>query len=595
MSLFARLKREWRFLRPLVRTLQRVKSIRSDSPNLSCDDLEQAVDRFAQSPALRLENRALTYLELDALANRFAHWARAKGVKRGQTVAILLPNRIDYLPAWYGLTKIGVVSALINNHLSGAPLAHCINLSKADHIIVDDETSPAFMALGALLQRPVQAWTLGRPRGDQRDLTTALRGSSSVRPARDTRHGITAHDTALYIFTSGTTGLPKAARITHMRVQLYMRGFAGATGSLPSDRIFCALPLYHATGGVCAVGAALLNGGELIISRRFSASQFWEEIKASGATMFVYIGELCRYLVNQPEKPVEREHKLRMIFGNGLRPEIWPKMKSRFAIPEVLEFYGATEGNVSMFNFDGRVGAIGRAPRYLRSHFNIRLIRFDVENEEPIRGADGLCQEPRPGEVGECVGQISDSAREAYTGYADKAASAKKVLRDVFRRGDAFFATGDLMRQDRDGYFYFVDRIGDTFRWKGENVSTSEVAERLAVVPGVKEATVYGVQVGDQDGRAGMAGLVVGPEFDLEKLRAEVEASLPGYAQPLFVRILPEIETTGTFKYRKYELVADGFNPAQVKGAVYYKHPTKGYVKLTRPTYNKIVSGEMRL
>jgi fatty-acyl-CoA synthase len=404
-----------------------------------------------------------------------------------------------------------------------------------------------------------------------------------------------ARDTALYIFTSGTTGLPKAARITHMRVQLYMRGFAGATGSLPSDKIFCALPLYHATGGVCAVGAALLNGGEFVLSRRFSASNFWEEIKASGATMFVYIGELCRYLANQPEKPVEREHKLRMIFGNGLRPDVWPKMQSRFNIPHVLEFYGATEGNVSMFNFDGRVGAIGRAPRYLRSHFNIRLIRFDVEKEEPIRGPNGLCQETRPGEVGECVGQISESAREAYAGYADKAASDRKVLRDVFRKGDAFFATGDLMRQDRDGYFYFVDRIGDTFRWKGENVSTSEVAERLALVPGVKEANVYGVEVGDQDGRAGMAGLVVGPEFDLEKLRAEVEASLPGYAQPMFVRILPEIETTGTFKYRKLDLVAEGFNPSEFKGAVYYKHPAKGYVKLTRPSYSKIVSGEMRL
>jgi fatty-acyl-CoA synthase len=270
-------------------------------------------------------------------------------------------------------------------------------------------------------------------------------------------------------------------------------------------------------------------------------------------------------------------------------------MRRRFRIPNILEFYGSTEGNVSMFNFDGRVGAIGRAPRYLRKHFNIRLIRFDVEKEEPIRGPDGLCRECRPGEVGECVGQISDAAREAYAGYADKAASEKKVLRDVFRKGDAFFATGDLMRQDRDGYFFFVDRIGDTYRWKGENVSTSEVAERLALTPGVKEVNVYGVEVGDQDGRAGMAALVVGPQFDLEKLRAEVDASLPGYAQPLFVRLLPEIETTGTFKYRKLDLVAEGFNPTQVKGSVFYKHPTKGYVKLTRPTYSKIVSGEMRL
>ena len=294
MSLLARLKREIRFLRPLVRTLQRVKSIAGDSANLACDDMEQAVDKFAASPAMRLESRALTYLEFDQLANRYAHWARGKGIRRGHTVAILLPNRIDYVAAWYGLSKIGVVAALINNHLTASALAHCINLSVADHIIIDDETAPAFRALGPLLKHTVAAWTLGRPRGEERDLTMALRGSSSVRPDRETREGTTARDTALYIFTSGTTGLPKAARITHMRVQLYMRGFAGATGSLPSDRIYCALPLYHATGGLCAVGAALLNGGELVLARKFSASQFWPDVIASGATMFVYIGELCR-------------------------------------------------------------------------------------------------------------------------------------------------------------------------------------------------------------------------------------------------------------------------------------------------------------
>jgi fatty-acyl-CoA synthase len=270
-------------------------------------------------------------------------------------------------------------------------------------------------------------------------------------------------------------------------------------------------------------------------------------------------------------------------------------MQARFRIPRILEFYGATEGNVSMFNFDGRLGAIGRVPGYLRGNFNIRLIRFDVETEEPIRGSDGLCVECRPGEIGECVGAIGSAARDSYAGYADKAASEKKILRDVFKKGDAFFATGDLMRQDRDGYFYFVDRIGATFRWKGENVSTSEVAETLAAVKGVKEVIVYGVQVENLDGRAGMAGLVVGPDFDLAELHTRVEADLASYARPQFVRLLPEIDTTGTFKYRKLDLVAEGFNPTEVKGAVYYLHPTKGYVKLTRPTYSKIVSGEMRL
>jgi fatty-acyl-CoA synthase len=247
-----------------------------------------------------------------------------------------------------------------------------------------------------------------------------------------------------------------------------------------------------------------------------------------------------------------------------------------------------------MFNFDGRIGAIGRAPFYLRGRFNVRLIRFDVEKEEPIRGPNGLCVEAKPGEVGECVGEIGADARRNYTGYADASATEKKILHDVFRKGDAFFATGDLMSQDRDGYFYFVDRIGDTFRWKGENVSTTEVAERLSSAPGVREATVYGVQVGKLDGRAGMASLVVGPEFDIKGLKDRMDAELPDYAQPIFIRLQSEIETTGTFKYRKMDLVADGFSPDRIRGPLYFRSP-KGYAKLTKPLYDKIVSGELRL
>jgi fatty-acyl-CoA synthase len=595
MSLATRIRRELRFLRPLIRTLNRVRSVAADSPHLACDDLEEAVDRWRERPALQFEARTITYGELDALANRYAHWAAARGLRRGSTVGILLPNRLDYVAAWYGLSKIGVAAALINNHLTGPALAHCLRLADASHVIVEDETAAALEAVRGQLGKSITIWNLGEPHGDQRNLSTALKGSSAVRPDRETRGSMTAKDVALYIFTSGTTGLPKAARITHMRVQLYMRGFAAATGARPDDRIFCALPLYHATGGLCAVGAALLNGGVFILTRRFSASHFWDEILASQATMFVYIGELCRYLVNQEPRPQDRDSKIRMAFGNGLRPEVWRKLKARFRIPEILEFYGSTEGNVSMFNFDGRVGAIGRAPRYLRSHFNVRLIRFDVETEEPIRGPNGLCIEAKPGEVGECVGEIGVDARRAYVGYADHAATERKVLRGVFKKSDAFFETGDLMRQDKDGYFYFVDRVGDTFRWKGENVSTTEVAERLAAAPGVLEATVYGVQVGTLDGRAGMASLVVGQDFEVKALKDKLDAELPDYAQPLFIRLQAAIETTGTFKYRKMDMVADGFDPDRVREPLYYRHPDKGYVKLSKATYAKIVSGEVRL
>ncbi|HEY0436538.1 MAG TPA: AMP-binding protein, partial [Phenylobacterium sp.] len=357
MPLKAKLQREWRFLRGLNRTLGRVKSIAPDSPNLICDDIQAAVEKFRDRNALTFEGRTVSYAELDAIANRFAHWGKGLNLRKGQTVALFMPNRLEYFCVWYGLSKIGVVTALINNQLAGLPLAHCLKIAGAAHVIVDAETSATFEAARNLLEKPMQQWVLGPAHGEQRDLVQALKSCSQLPPDRSVREDMRARDTALYIFTSGTTGMPKAARITHVRAQLYMRGFAGSTNARASDRIYVALPLYHATGGLCALGAAFLNGGSVFLRRKFSATHFWKEAADEGCTMFVYIGELCRYLVNQPPSEDETRHKIRLAFGNGLRPDIWPVMKQRFKIPEILEFYGATEGNVSMFNFDGREGA----------------------------------------------------------------------------------------------------------------------------------------------------------------------------------------------------------------------------------------------
>jgi fatty-acyl-CoA synthase len=595
MPLRDRMKREVRFLTGLIRTLLRVNSIAATSPNLMCDDLEAAVDRWRERLALAFEGRTATYGEMDAIANRYAHWAQEQAIHRGETVALFMPNRLEYLPIWYGLSKVGVATALINSQLAGAALAHCLNISGARHCLVDGETWPAFEAARHLLTHDMNEWALDRTHAGQRDLAQTMRGVSPLRPDRKLRDGMTAKDTALYIYTSGTTGLPKAARITHMRAQLYMRGFAGATGARPDDKIYITLPLYHATGGLCGMGAALLNGGSVALKRRFSASQFWDDIVTDGCTQFVYIGELCRYLANHPPDFQERAHKLRLAFGNGLRPDMWKVMQGRFGVPRILEFYGSTEGNVSMFNFDGTLGAIGRMPDYLRNIFNVRLVRFDVEKEEPLRGPDGFCIEAGVDEPGECLGQIHDDARSAYTGYADRQASEKKIAHDVFKKGDRWFRTGDLLRKDAEGYFYFVDRVGDTFRWKGENVSTGEVSERLLAAPGVEEASVYGVTVGDLDGRAGMAGIVTGDGFDIKAFGEFVGGELPAYAQPLFLRLLPAIETTGTFKHRKLDLIAEGFDPAKVKN-LYFRDPAKkSFVKLTKPLYAKILSGEVRV
>ena len=591
------LSREWRFLRGLTGTLRAIKNVAADSPNLVPDDWERSVDRHGARPAFSMDGQALTYAEADAVANRVAHWAAAQGLGPGSVVALVLPNRLSYVPLWLGLLKAGVTAALVNNNLQGAALAHCIGVGGARHVIADAQTAPAVVAALGGLTAPAALWTLdGAPGGD--DLEAALARLSDARPDRALRASQAAGDAALYIYTSGTTGLPKAAVVTHVRAQVYMRSFAGAMRTTPEDRVFVVLPLYHSTGGLVGVGAAVSNGGCVVLRRKFSASSFWADVNREGATLFVYIGELCRYMIGQPPGEGERGHRLRYAFGNGLRPDVWERFAARFAIPRVLEFYGATEGNVSLVNFDRKPGAIGRVPPYLRRRFNVRLVRFDLDSGTPLRGSDGFCIPCPPGEVGEALGEIGTEHRTQYAGYAesgDRAESERKVLQDAFKPGDRWFRTGDLMRQDRDGYFYFVDRMGDTYRWKGENVATGQVAEVLAAAPGVEEAVVYGVEVPGADGRAGMAALVTGPEFDPAALARRLDVELPAYARPLFLRLLPALETTGTFKYRKIGLQADGWDPGRVADPLFWRDPSGGFQPLDPAAHERITSGSTRL
>ena len=599
MGLLAGVNRELKFMRRLNRLLKRIKPVDPAGTNLLPDDFEKAVDQWPNNVALICDERQLTYRELDSMANRYAHWIKGRGLRRGDTVALVMPNRLEYLAIWLGFSKVGVATALVNNNLTGAALAHSLAISGATQVLADYSTWEAVEDVRHDLPKHIMLWVLGLrtedESSDRRGLDSSVKGASTVRPDKSAREDMHARDTALYIYTSGTTGLPKAARITHARAQMYMLALAGATEATDKDRVYCTLPLYHSTGGLVGVGVALMNGGGLVLRQRFSATAFWSDVASHGCTMFVYIGELCRYLLNQPESPGETSHKLRMAFGNGLRPEVWKPFQTRFHIPEILEFYGSTEGNVSLFNFDGKPGAIGRIPRYLRKRFNIRLVKYDLDAGEVMRGANGLCIEAKPGEIGEAVGEIKDDARHAYTGYADKAASEKKVLRDVFVKGDAFFLTGDLMRQDTEGYLYFVDRIGDTYRWKGENVSTTEVADRLSTAPGVKEVTVYGVPVEGMEGKAGMASLVVEPGFDITAFAEYSERELPAYARPVFVRVQKDLETTGTFKYRKVELMQDGFDPKRSKDPLWFRDAEKGYVRINARNYPKLVEGKARL
>jgi fatty-acyl-CoA synthase len=597
MELLQTVAREQAYLSGIGRTMFRMRHVKPDSPRTIVDIVEGFATGTPAAPALIYLDRIVSYRDLDDGANRYARWALLQGVHRGDAVALLMENRPEYVMAWLGLLKVGAIAALINTNLRGTPLAHSIAIANARHVIVGSELAQTYAEAAPLIETGPVAWITGAPPLEgQRNLDMVLYQVPPTPPDPSVRAGVTCKDKAFYIYTSGTTGLPKAANFTHMRMLFMMYGFAGGLNTNARDRVYNTLPLYHSAGGVCALGMALTVGGACIIRRKFSASEFWNDCHTYNATIFQYIGELCRYLLNAPPQANERNHTIRAIAGNGLRAEIWPTFQQRFAIPKIVEFYGATEGNVSMLNYDGRVGSVGRVPSYMRKLLTNRLVRFDIENEMPVRGPDGLCIECEVGEVGEAIGQITDQPGKSFDGYTKAADTQKKVLHDVFVKGDTWFRTGDLLKRDEHDYFYFVDRIGDTFRWKGENVSTNEVSEAISVVPGVQEANVYGVAVPGQDGRAGMAALVTGPEFQISYLNQRLAHNLPAYARPVFLRLQPEMKVTGTFKQRKVELVKDGFDPRVIADPLFMLDQASGeYQPLDAARYQDIVSGKLKL
>jgi len=591
MTLAAAIRRETIYIGSILRTLWLLRLVKPGATRLICDIVAAHARKTPDAPAILCGDEVWSYAALDARANQYAHWAIAQGIGRGQSVALLMENRPDFIACWLGMFRCGAAVALINTNLTGEALAHSIAIAAAGHAVVGAELAAAFEGARPHLQNAPRAWAQNGG-----DLDAALAAQPGSDPGLAARGGLTARDRAFYIYTSGTTGLPKAANFSHMRMLFMMSGFVGALRPKPEDRIYDPLPLYHSTGGVCAVGLAFFSGGALIIKRRFSAHEFWPDIHRHGATMFQYVGELCRYLLNAPPSPLDRGHKIRAITGNGRSSAMWREFQARVAFPCCGEFYGATESNVSMLNYDGTVGAVGRVPDYSEKLLPARVIRFDVETEMPVRGKDGLCIECGPDEPGECVGGMSRRAGREFEGYTNRADSDKKMLRNVFREGDIWFRTGDLMRRDEHGYFYFVDRIGDTFRWKGENVATVEVSAALGREAGIKEANVYGVHVPGTEGRAGMAALVVDSLFDVGSLAAHLKPRLPPYARPIFLRISPAIEVTGTFKQRKVDLVREGFDPAAIHDPLFWLDPATGsYERLTPARHAEIVEGRVKI
>ncbi len=557
--------------------------------------IDELADRFGDAPALLSDRERFSFSQLADRSRRYARWAADQGLAAGDVVALIMPNRPEYMAIWLGLSRLGVITALINTQLRGASLAHCLTVARARHIIVDASLMSGLAEVAQTLDGAPRIWLHGEVMTDWRiDLVVDGYGADAL--AALVVPEVTLSDRALLIYTSGTTGLPKAANVSHHRLMSWSHWFAGLMDVQPTDRLYDCLPMCHSAGGVAAIGAALVGGASVVVAEKFSASRFWDDIARWDCTLFQYIGELCRYLVASPPHPLEREHVLRLCCGNGLGGDVWEAFQERFAIPRILEFYAATEGNFSLYNVEGKPGAIGRLPTFLKHRFPAAIVKFDADLGAPVRGDDGFCIRSAAGEAGEAIGRVGEAGAARFEGYTDAKASETKLLRDVFESGDAWVRTGDLMYTDDQGFYYFVDRIGDTFRWKGENVATAEVAAAVRAFPGVNDACVYGVEVPGASGKAGMAALVAGPDLDLAALRAHLAQRLPDYARPVFLRLVGALEVTETFKLKKQPLAADGWDAARAIDPLFVEDRAAGaYVALDETLAERIRAGEMRL
>jgi fatty-acyl-CoA synthase len=599
MGVIDRLTADMATLRGALRTLGMTTPIARHPSRVFPQVVAELADKYGDAPALLSDRERFSYSELAARANRYSRWALVQGLRKGDTVCLMMPGRPEYLAIWIGITRIGGVVALLNTHLTGPALAHSINVVSPKHIIVAAELFTALTSARPHLGSEPEIWLHGDADANFARIDRVVDGLSGGPLEASDCPPLTIEDHALYIYTSGTTGLPKAANMNHYRVMLASYAFAGVMNTRASDRMYDCLPLYHTAGGLLATGALLVDGGSVVIREKFSAREFWYDVVRWDCTCFQYIGEPCRYLLNAPPSPQERAHRLRLACGNGLRPDVWAQFKERFRIPQIIEFYAATEGNVSLFNFDGKEGAVGRLPWWMAARFPTKIVRFDRERQQPVRDERGFCIECEVDEPGEVVGKILKDASkpgQRFEGYADATETGRKILHDVFEKGDAWFRTGDLMRKDRNGYFYFVDRIGDTFRWKGENVSTTEVEEAISRFGGIAEANVYGVAVPGREGRAGMAALVAGDNLNLTALNDYLARQLPEYARPVFLRIRQDNDITTTFKQKKVDLVKDGFDPGRTSDPIYFSDPQrKAFVRLDGALFADINAGRIRL
>ncbi|XP_069348679.1 long-chain fatty acid transport protein 6 [Eulemur rufifrons] len=553
--------------------------------------------RQPRKPFIIYEGDVYTYQDVDKTSSRVARvFLNHSSLTKGDTVALLMSNEPDFVHVWFGLAKLGCVVAFLNCNVRSTSLLNCIRTCGPQALVVGADLLGTVEEILPDLPKDISVWGMkdSVPQGII-SLKEKL-STSSDEPIPHSYHVVSSlKSTCHYIFTSGTTGLPKAAVVSQLQA---MQGSAGlwAFGCTADDIVYITLPLYHSSGALMGIGGCVNLGATCVLKKKFSASQFWSDCKKYNVTVFQYIGELCRYLCKQPKREGEKDHQVRLAVGNGMRSDVWRQFLDRFGNIKMCELYGATEGNIYFMNHTGKIGSVGRTNFFYRLFFKFELIKYDFQKDEPMRNEQNWCSCVKKGEPGLLISPVN--AKHPFFGYAGSYEHTKnKLLFDVFKKGDVYFNTGDLMVQDQN-FLYFWDRIGDTFRWKGENVSTTEVAIVIGMLDFIQETNVYGVAVSGYEGRAGMASIILKPNksLDLKKVYEQVVASLPAYACPRFLRIQEKMEMTGTFKLQKYQLVEDGFNPLKISDPLYFMdNLEKSYVPLTKEICDQIMSGEIKL
>lgn len=546
---------------------------------------EKNVKRYPNEIAFVFKEQEITWQEADLKVSQYGAFLQSQGIAKGDCFALLMDNSADFLMLLLAAHRIGAIAALINTTVTGEGLKHVVTIVDAKAAVLGAshlekfESSMPEAELNSLKLFLIKD-SKDVPEG-YTDINSASLNSGGVEP-----HPLKIKDIAMYIYTSGTTGLPKAALITNGRAvkTSYAGQFFGFRAK-QKDILYLTLPLYHATGLLWSWAGCLRAGATTVIKEKFSASEFWPDVRKHNVTMFGYVGELCRYLMNLEPNEDDQNHHLRVISGNGLRPDIWEKFQTRFKIPKIRELYGATEGVGALVNTHGRPGMVGR---YQKGSL---VVKCDLETGEPLKNSEGFCESVDFGETGLFISELSKLA--TFEGYLDKQASNKKIMTDVMKDGDTWFNSGDLLTRHENNWLSFADRVGDTYRWKSENVSTMEVAAIINKYPEVLDSNIYGVEVQSADGRAGMALMNVSKNFDFEVFSDHIEKNMNTFQRPCFVRIAEVMKTTGTFKHQKEDLKKQGFDPSMIEDKLYFYQKGK-YVEIDQPLYERIQSGEER-